>query len=317
MFKGGKLSQQYWVDMWVKIDQLRLNSYKTKTAQKKFRKYFVSGRDPNITNDSTLEDIEYPTILPSSFTGSARYMNQRMHDALAIVRKYKKADFFITMTVDPKTDEIQKHLRNGDTNSANRADIVRKVFEMKKKYLLYLLIDKEVFGKVAAYTWSVEYQKRGLPHIHLIIILDEASRLKTVQGYDKFISAQIPNPETDKDLYNLVTQLMIHNNCQKFKNSPCLRKGECSNKFPKQFCERTQFRKNGYVQHQRLSQEVCFYIIHSICILITISILIVPLYPLFFCLISNIPGYNMMSLSLLYELKDIFCVIIICYILLI
>eukprot|EP01083_Nonionella_stella_P210842 762904_1 len=89
MFKAKKLSQQYWVDMWVKIDQLRLNSYKSDAAQRKYRKYFVSGLEQAKREGKDLDDIGFPTILPSSFTGGPRYMNQRMHDSLAIVRKYK------------------------------------------------------------------------------------------------------------------------------------------------------------------------------------------------------------------------------------
>ncbi len=259
MFKGQKLSQQYWVDMWVKIDQIRLNGYKTKTAQKKFRKYFISGADSNVCDTTELEDIDYPTILPSSYIGGPRYMNQRMHDALAIVRKYKKAHFFITMTIDPKSDEIVQFLEDGDSNSANRADIVRRVFEMKKKYLLYLIMHKHIFGKTVAHTYSIEFQKRGLPHIHLIVILDENSEPKTAAEYDKYISAQIPNKEKDKDLFDLVTKFMIHNNCQENRNCSCIQKGKCSKHFPKKFCNKTEHQPNGYVKHKRPSVQVFIY----------------------------------------------------------
>ncbi len=104
------------------------------------------------------------------------------------------------MTINPKTNEIVKHLLKGDTNSANRPDIVRRVFEMKKKYLLYVIVQKAIFGKVADWTWSVKYQKRGLPHIHLIVILDKESQPKNVQ---------VPNPDKDKDLDDFVIKLMI------------------------------------------------------------------------------------------------------------
>ena len=256
--EAGKLSQQFLVDMWVKVDQLRLNTYKTKAAQNKIQKYYRADKYSANQEDSTLPDREFSNVLPSSYIGGARYMNQRMHDALAIVRKYKKADFFITMTVDPKDAEIKKHLSPGDYNSANRADVVRRIFEMKKKYLLYLLIDKEIFGAVEAFTWSVEYQKRGLPHIHLILILKKSARPKSIRGYDQFISAQIPNKEVDPELYDLVTRLMIHKNCEHYKKQPCLKNGHCTKHFPKDFCSKTKGLEDGYVQHKRKSPQVCF-----------------------------------------------------------
>jgi hypothetical protein len=41
-------------------------------------------------------------ILPSSFMGSPRAMQQNYQDAMAIVRKYGKPDLFITMTCNPQ-----------------------------------------------------------------------------------------------------------------------------------------------------------------------------------------------------------------------
>ena len=33
------------------------------------------------------------------------------------------------------------------------------------------LIDLHFFGKVAAYVYTIEFQKRGLPHAHILLIL--------------------------------------------------------------------------------------------------------------------------------------------------
>ncbi len=257
-FHGGKLSQQYWAHMGAKIDQLRLNTYKTNTAQKKYRKYYVQGLEKAKREGKDISKIGYPTVLPSSYVGGPRYMNQRMHDAIAFCRRYKGAHFFITMTIDPKSDEIVCHLAKNDSNGANRADIVRRVFELKKQRLLWLLFDKEIFGKTVGHTWSVEYQKRGLPHIHIIVILDKTAEPKTIKGYDEFIRAEIPNKNADKDLYDLVTKLMIHKNCQRNTERPRVQKnGSCSKHFPKPFNKKTTKNSDGYALHRRLSPQVC------------------------------------------------------------
>ncbi len=51
ILKGFKLSQQFWCDAYAKIDQIRLSSFKTKTAQRKLTKHFISGQDKDNIND--------------------------------------------------------------------------------------------------------------------------------------------------------------------------------------------------------------------------------------------------------------------------
>ena len=68
-------------------------------------------------------------ILPSTFIGSPRNMLQLYQDAMAIVRKYRKPDLFITMTCNPKWCEIEENLLPGQSAS-DRA----RVFNIKKDY---------------------------------------------------------------------------------------------------------------------------------------------------------------------------------------
>ena len=49
-------------------------------------------------------------ILPSSFHGSPRNMQQEYQDAMAIVSAMGKPDLFLTMTCNPKWREIQENL---------------------------------------------------------------------------------------------------------------------------------------------------------------------------------------------------------------
>ena len=72
------------------------------------------------------------------------------------------------------------------------------------------MLKKHIFGKVLAYMYTVEFHKLGLPHAHFIIILDERFKILTPEAYDRFVSAQLPNPTVNPHLYSLVTQHMIH-----------------------------------------------------------------------------------------------------------
>ncbi len=261
LFRSGKLFQQWVIDQYCKMDQINLNGCRTKKAQRTYRKYYCKDLEKAEREGKDINDIGYRTILPSSYRGGPRFMNQLKHDALAIVRHFKKAHYFITMTMNSQCPEVLEKLKETGQKPHERPDIVTKVWEQKKQFLLHLILDKHILGKTVGEVWSQEYQREGLPHIHLIVILDESEAPKTVSDYDKFISAQIPNKKKDKELYDLVTKLMIHNDCQNNKSRGCLdSNGVCTKHFPKDFCPQTRHKKNKYPEYQRLSpDEVCTY----------------------------------------------------------
>ena len=74
-------------------------------------------------------------VLPSSYAGSPRAMHQNYLDAMTIVRKFGKPDFFITMTANPPWPEIVDNLRGQET-AHSRPDLVARVFRIKFKALL-------------------------------------------------------------------------------------------------------------------------------------------------------------------------------------
>ena len=41
------------------------------------------------------------------------------------------------------------------------------------------LTKKGALGKVVAYVYTIEFRKSGLPHAHILLILDEAHKLRT------------------------------------------------------------------------------------------------------------------------------------------
>ena len=73
--------------------------------------------------------------------------------------------------------------------------------------------------------------------------------MKTVDEYNEFISAEIPDPELHPRLHQYVEKHMIHGPCHLYKN--CLRDGECTKYFPKKFNEVTHNTKSGYPTYRR------------------------------------------------------------------
>ena len=96
-----------------------------------------------------------------------------------------------------------------------------------------LIIKEKFFGDVSAHVHVVEFQKRGLPHAHILITLKDGYKLNTVNDIDKFLSAEIPDSEIDPILYNIVVRNMIHDPC----DSRCIVEGRCSKHYLKEFRE--------------------------------------------------------------------------------
>ena len=71
----------------------------------------------------------------------------------------------------------------------NRPDLVVRVFHAKLEKLKHELFKNNIFGDVAAYTCVIEFQKRGLPHAHFLIILKPHCRMYTVEEYDNIVCA--------------------------------------------------------------------------------------------------------------------------------
>ena len=106
-----------------------------------------------------------------------------------------------------------------------------------------VLIEGEVFGSVKFWLYSVEWQKRGLPHAHILIWLTNG--LKPSQ-LDDIISAEIPDPVVDKKLHDIVMRNMVHGSCGPLNwQSPCMKEKKCSKMYPRQFLRETQTSTGG------------------------------------------------------------------------
>ena len=112
--------------------------------------------------------------------------------------------------------------------------------------------NSQIFGTVIAFTYVDEFQKRGLPHAHTLLILNEESKLSTAQKIDEHIKAEIPNRMEDPRLYNLVSAHMFHEPCGALnRRSPCMLDNNCTKNYPKRFAENTELNVGGLPLYQR------------------------------------------------------------------
>ncbi|XP_076957793.1 uncharacterized protein LOC143633361 [Bidens hawaiensis] len=250
--RGGRLSQQFIVDAYLCIEENRLDYIRNN--QKMFRTEFLQGiHDAVQRGDTEGRDIGKRTFLPSSFTGGPRYMYKHYQDALAICRVHGIPQYFITFTCNVKWPEIERYMSGFPSlKPQDRPDIIARVFQMKVKSLIKFLKTKRPFGEIVAYVYTIEFQKRGLPHCHLLLWVTPLYKIKDASEVDRYISAQIPDPSTDPHLYKIVTDLMIHGPCGLLKpTSTCMSSGTCSKNFPKPYQQETSFDSKGHVHYKR------------------------------------------------------------------
>ena len=216
---GRKLFQQYCVDAWVRTEANRLNFMNMN--QKKLRSDLYMGLMDHLETETrepgTNRQPGKPKILASSFTSGPRYMKQNYEDAMAMVTEFGKPDFFVTYTCNPSHPDIVSNLGNNPTDTradltaSDRPDVVVAAFKLHLDALKKDL--KSVFGKQLANIHVIEYQKRGLPHAHILIWLVNDAKVRTVEELDSLISAEIPDPEVFPRLHEIVSRCMMHGPC--------------------------------------------------------------------------------------------------------
>ena len=188
-------------------------------------------------------------------------MRRRYLDAMALVQCFGKPDLFITITCNPNWPEIKEHLLPNE-EAHNRPDLTARVFHAKFRELKEDLIKKKCFGHIRAYAYTIEFQKRGLPHGHILLIFNPADRLVTPDEYNQIVSAEIPPRNLHPLLHDAVKKHMMHGPCGALnKSNVCMRDGKrCANYYPKEFCRETMQSKNSYPLYRRRDSGVTVFV---------------------------------------------------------
>ncbi|XP_059223034.1 uncharacterized protein LOC131996874 [Stomoxys calcitrans] len=250
LLRYGMLTNQYFVDQYAKIESERL-AYIRNNQTKLRAENYVHLQDALQANEHS-NNIGQLVILPSSFTGGPRYLHEKSQDAMTYVRHYGKPDLFITATCNPNWPEIKENI-NTNLTPQDRYDIVNRVFHLKVQKLLHLINKSHIFGPPRCHMYTIEWQKRGLPHVHLLVWLVNKIRPNQI---DSVISAELPVKEDDPVLFEIVKKHMVHGPCGTLnRNSACMRDSKCSKKFPKPFQIQTSTSDDGYPKYRRRSPD--------------------------------------------------------------
>ncbi|XP_064215709.1 uncharacterized protein LOC107398926 [Tribolium castaneum] len=240
LHNSGKLFQQYIVDAWVRTESDYLWWVKQNQRQLRVAEYTAIRR--YLENRAAREHarIGKITILPAATINSPREKRRRYLDAMTIVARHGKPDLFITMTCNPKWPEIQENLQYKQKYE-HRPDLVCRVFHTKLLNLIDQIANCQIFGVILNYMYSVEFQKRGLPHAHILVTLRPEDKLNTEELVDAAVSAVIPDEDTEPRMYMLVKKHYIHRPCgtNSHPDALCMQNGECTKHYPKQFSDRT------------------------------------------------------------------------------
>ena len=248
-FRASLLFQEFVVNMWAAAEHSRLSWIQHN--QDTLRADLYKGVIDALQEGLDVTSIGRKVILPATFTSGPHFMHKKMQDALALLRVFGGSDLFITFTANPAWQEITNALLPNQ-QSHERPDLIARVFRLKFKSLLRDIMDHNIFGKALGYVYTVEYQKRGLPHIHLIVFLHPSSRLSSANAVDSVISTEFPDPESQPRLFDLVKRFMVHGPCGRHFTSPCNDcDGNCTKSFPKPFQACTQITTETYVKTRR------------------------------------------------------------------
>ncbi|KAI5417232.1 hypothetical protein KIW84_042019 [Lathyrus oleraceus] len=80
--------------------------------------------------------------------------------------------------------------------------------EFDDQYAAFVISEHQTGTTEDMYT--IEFQKKGLPHAHILIFLHPSNKYPRPGDIDKIISVEVSDPLKDQKLYNLAKTHMVH-----------------------------------------------------------------------------------------------------------
>lgn len=129
LLRAGTAFLQYIVDMYVKIENTRLDFFLR--HQDSIRAYLYQGiLDTVEAGEINPANVGHRFVLPPTFLGGPRDLKRRYYNAMALVHRFGKPDLFSTMTCNANWPEIKAELSLGEI-AHERPDLVARVFRAK------------------------------------------------------------------------------------------------------------------------------------------------------------------------------------------
>ncbi|GJV25872.1 ATP-dependent DNA helicase PIF1-like protein [Tanacetum coccineum] len=186
--------------------ELRLLSERTSSRQ--YNTPTVAEVSSLITNDFGYED---PTrdIIVNTKDGRPKRISELHPSYMAL-----QYPLLFPYGEDGYHDQIPYH-RNTGLHKTKRGYVTMKeyyayVIQYRQREPLYL---EE--GGYSSIVYVIEFQKRGLPHAHILLWLEDHCKCKTPGDINDIISAELPSPMNDPAGYKAVTDYMLLGPCGK------------------------------------------------------------------------------------------------------
>lgn len=247
------LAQEYACDAYSRQEDNTLDFISSNKCQKRITQYTALRNATGTT----------PTgkRLPVSFHASAANRKKRQLDGMAVVTRKGKPFLMVTVTCNGFWPEIQQNLLPGQC-AMDRPDLCNRVFKIKLKAIMNDL-KNNLFGKATYFLSVIEFQKRGMPHSHIVIQFSGLSP-EARQEIDKWVWTNLPDERiAGGKLREKVVKYMVHQKCGEFNpNAPCMttdhktNKNHCSKHYPQPFRDRfTTNSKTGRAEYRRLDNR--------------------------------------------------------------
>ncbi len=188
--------------------------------------------------------------------GTQSYWKTALNDLIVQIRCLGPPTFFLTFSCnDLHWLDMRRALLIADGKSSQDPSrltvyetqllvekfplVISRHFMRRVAALMTFLYKSSLFGgKVVDHWWRIEFQKRGSPHLHMVVWIEDFPSFASEEGLrrlDEICSCKLP--DDDPDLLQLIQQCQIHhhtNTCYKTKNSSV-----CRFSFPRKKCTST------------------------------------------------------------------------------
>ncbi|KAH1213764.1 hypothetical protein GmHk_14G041654 [Glycine max] len=125
-----KLFQQFIVEAYMMVESERLSYIRNNKKKLRVDKYCSLQTSLDVGSSKSSSKGKR-VILPSTFVGSPRYMDQLYFDGMAICSHVGFSNLFITLTCNPNWPEIHKVFAPLNLKPTDRPDLISRVFRLK------------------------------------------------------------------------------------------------------------------------------------------------------------------------------------------
>ncbi|KAL2998223.1 hypothetical protein AAZX31_09G086000 [Glycine max] len=196
--------------------------------------------------------LQYPFLYPKGEDGYRPNILHKDHPNSHVAKRKKVTMHeYFCFKMQSRENEAQTILHSRRLKCNLRPDdcpdVVSRIFKMKLNHLMNDLKSGHAFGPIVGFVYTIEWQKKGFPHAHILILLHPSNKYPNPEDIDNIISTEIPNKDTHLELYELITKHMIHGPCGlPNMRAPCMVDGKYITFFPKNYQQATIVDQDGF-----------------------------------------------------------------------